>query len=76
METEGLLCIEIVLGAMRFSWGREFKQTCFYPERQALVFSKTGLKAGRHVLKIEWTGKIHTGAKTATRINVDSLTVK
>ncbi|MBY6037170.1 S8 family serine peptidase [Fictibacillus nanhaiensis] len=41
------------------------------------VFSKTGLKAGRHVLKIEWTGKTHSGAKkTATNINVDSLLVK
>ncbi|GHH97556.1 S8 family serine peptidase [Neobacillus kokaensis] len=40
------------------------------------VFSKTGLSAGRHVLKIEWTGKIHSGAKkSATTINVDSITV-
>jgi subtilisin family serine protease len=46
------------------------------PQYQALVFSKTGLTAGRHVLKIEWTGKAHTGAKKeATKINVDSITV-
>lgn len=47
------------------------------PVYKTTVFSKTGLAAGRHVLKIEWTGKIHTGAKpTATKINVDSITVK
>lgn len=47
------------------------------PQYKATVFSKTGLTAGRHVLKIEWTGKIHTGAKkTATKINVDSFIVK
>ncbi|PEQ95953.1 hypothetical protein CN481_03010 [Bacillus sp. AFS006103] len=51
-----------------------FSTTSIY---KALVFSKTGLTAGRHVLKIEWTGKAHTGAKkTATKINVDSITVK
>jgi subtilisin family serine protease len=44
---------------------------------QAVVFNKTGLKAGRHVLTIEWTGKPHAGAKKfATVIDIDSLTVK
>lgn len=47
------------------------------PVYKALVFSKTGLTAGRHVLKIEWTGKVHTGAKkSASKINVDFITVK
>ncbi|MEH7107798.1 S8 family serine peptidase [Bacillus sp. JJ1764] len=41
------------------------------------VFTKTGLTAGRHVLKIEWTGKTAAGAPTgSTRINVDAITVK
>ncbi|WP_226536224.1 hypothetical protein [Fictibacillus halophilus] len=44
---------------------------------KAPVFSKTGLKTGRHTLKIEWTGKAHSGVKkTATKVNIDSLVVK
>ncbi|MDM5314933.1 S8 family serine peptidase [Fictibacillus sp. b24] len=44
---------------------------------KAPVFTKTGLKTGRHTLKIEWTGKAHSGAKkTATKVNLDSLVVK
>jgi subtilisin family serine protease len=39
-------------------------------------FRKTGLTSGRHVVTIEWTGKAASGAKkTATNINLDTITV-
>lgn len=40
-------------------------------------FKKTGLKAGRHVVTIEWTGKVAKGAKrSANAINLDTIIVK
>ncbi|WP_160724101.1 S8 family serine peptidase [Bacillus sp. USDA818B3_A] len=40
-------------------------------------FTKTGLKTGKHVLTIEWTGKSATGVKkSATAINLDTIVVK
>jgi subtilisin family serine protease len=39
-------------------------------------FKKTGLKEGRHVVVIEWTGKAGSGGrKSATNINLDTITV-
>lgn len=43
---------------------------------KAEYFKKTGLKAGRHVVTIEWTGKAVSGArKTSTTINLDTIVV-
>lgn len=43
---------------------------------KAEFFRKTGLTSKRHVVTIEWTGKAASGAKkTATNINLDSITV-
>lgn len=40
-------------------------------------FKKKGLKAGRHVVTIEWTGKAAKGAKrSANAINLDTIIVK
>ena len=40
------------------------------------LYNVTGLTKGRHVVTIEWTGKAGSGArKSATNINIDSITV-
>ena len=47
------------------------------PQYKATVFNKKGLKAGKHTLKVEWSGKVHPGAKkTVTKVTLDSITVK
>jgi subtilisin family serine protease len=45
-------------------------------EYNSIIFEKTGLSSGRHILKIEWTGQ--TGSKSnkaATAMNFDTITV-
>ncbi|UOY91151.1 S8 family serine peptidase [Ectobacillus sp. JY-23] len=43
---------------------------------KAEYYKKTGLSNGRHVLTIEWTGKVAKGArKSASNVNIDSITV-
>lgn len=45
-------------------------------EFNSTLFEKTGLTPGRHVLKIEWTGKSGSTASTTARsINIDTITV-